>query len=185
MQATLSKLITADEFILMPEPEDGSKEELVKGVVETVPPPGFEHGECQAAVAALIYIHVKSNRIGRVVTESGVRTEEDPDTVRGPDVSYWSAERLPLNQRVQGYPEIAPDLCVEVVTKHTSRKKLRAKADEYLFAGVRMIWIVDPEERTVEIVRNPEESRTLSEKATLTGEDVLPGFECKVAELFG
>jgi Uma2 family endonuclease len=127
----------------------------------------------------------KSNRAGRVVTETGVQTEKNPDTVRGPVVSFWSAERLPLNQEVIGYPPIAPDLCVEVLSPSNRPKQIKQKIKEYLFNGTKAVWIIDPEDRSMKIYRTPLESRSLEEDAILDGEDVLPGFHCKVSELFG
>lgn len=181
---TQTALLTAEEFFALPDPLDGSKQELVRGKVITMPGPGVEHGEVQLALGSLIRVFLLSNRIGRVVTESGTVTERKPDTVRGPDVSYYSKERLPLDQRVVGYHTEVPDLCVEVVSPSNSMRGLKAKAKEYLFAGVRLVWIVDPEDRTVTVVVDPLESRTLEADATLDGGDVLPGFSCKVADLF-
>jgi Uma2 family endonuclease len=118
------------------------------------------------------------------VVESGVRTEADPDTVRGPDVSFWSFERVPADASPEGYPEAVPDLAVEVRSPGQSRPKLRDKVKEYLFNGVRAVWVVDPEERTVTVYSQPDEGRELGETATLTGDDALPGFTCRVGELF-
>ena len=152
MSTATTQLLTAEEYFALPEPMDGSKQELVRGRVVTVPGPGVEHGEIQVNVASAIKVFLKSNPIGRVVTESGAITERKPDTVRGPDVSYYSKERLPLDKRVVGYHTEVPDLCVEVMSPFNSLKQLKAKAKEYLFAGVRMVWIIDPEERTVTII---------------------------------
>jgi Uma2 family endonuclease len=184
MSPATTALITAEQFFDLPEPTDGSKQELVRGEVVTMPNPGFEHGEVQLQVGFLIKSFLKANPIGRAVTESGTVTERKPDTVRGPDVSFYSAARLPLGQRVQKYHTEVPDLCAEVVSPSNSLRKLKDKAKEYLFAGVRAVWIVDPEDRTVTIVTEPLESRVLEAGATLDGGDVLPGFSCKVAEFF-
>jgi Uma2 family endonuclease len=184
MSPVTAQLLTAEEFFALPDPEDGSKHELVAGKVVTMPGPGVEHGEIQVNVAFAIKLFLKQNPIGRVVTESSVVTERKPDTVRGPDVSYYSKERLPLGRRVVGYHSEVPDLCVEVVSPSNTMKQLKAKAKEYLFAGVRRVWIVDPEDRTVTVVVDPLESRTLEADAVLDGGDVLPGFSCKVADLF-
>src|SRR5437016_4470228 len=124
------KLLTAEEFFALPDPPAGLKQELVRGKVVTMPGPGFEHGEIQLALGSLIRVFLLSNRIGRVVTESGAVTERKPDTVRGPDVSYYSKERLPLDKRVVGYHDEVPDLCVEVVSPSNSKKELRAKIKE-------------------------------------------------------
>jgi Uma2 family endonuclease len=182
--AQTTKKLTAEEFFDLPDPGDGKKRELVRGEVVVMPGPGVEHGEVQVNVAFAIKSFLVANKLGRVVTESGVVTERNDDTVRGPDVSYYSKERLPLDKRVVKYNDQPPDLCVEVVSPSNTMRQLKAKAKEYLFAGVRMVWIVDPEDRTVTIVTDPLESRTLEAEATLDGGDVLPGFSCKVSDLF-
>lgn len=182
--ATPPKLITAEEFFELPDPPDGSKQELVRGEVVTMPPPTFEHGEVQVNVAGYIWTFLKSNKIGRVVTESGTVTDRKPDTVRGPVISYYSKERLPLEQRVVKYADVSPDLCVEVISPSNTRKQMRDKIKEYFFAGVRMVWMVDPEDHSVAVFLAPNESRTVYENGTLDGGEVLPGFSCKVADLF-
>jgi Uma2 family endonuclease len=177
-------LLTAEEFFALPEPSDGSRQELVRGKVVTMPNPGFEHGEVQLAIGALLRGFAKSQGLGRVVTESGVVTDRKPDTVRGPDVSFYSKERLPLDKRVIGYHDQAPDLCIEVVSPSNTKKELRAKIKEFFFAGVRMVWVIDPEDRSVTILRAPDEGRTLWGDSLFDGGDVLPGFSCKVSDLF-
>jgi Uma2 family endonuclease len=184
MSAVAEKLITADEFFQMPEPADGSKQELVKGVIVTVAQPGFRHGEVQTTIAFILKSFLKSHPIGRVIVESGVRTDHDPDSVRGPEVSFWSFERLPAEQRPIGYPEVAADLCVEVRSPSQSRRELREKVREYLANGVRMVWVVEADDQTVTVYRQPGEGRIFSEDAILTGEDVIPGFQSRVAEFF-
>jgi Uma2 family endonuclease len=184
MSAVAPKLITAAEFILMPNPPDGSKQELVRGEIVTMPPPGFKHGICQVNAAVLIRTHAKSHRQGRVTVETGLVTEVDPDTVRGPDVAFWSFERLPEHLLPVGYPDVAADLCVEVLSPDKRLRKILEKLQEYFNRGVRLVWIIDPEERTVTVYRSAEEGKVLHETATLSGEDVLPGFSCRVAELF-
>lgn len=184
MSIVEKKPITAEEFFLMPDPADGTFLELVRGEIVAMPGPGVEHGEVQGNVYFRIKQFLQTNNLGRVVTESGVLIERGPDTVRGPDVSYYSKERLPLDKRVVGYHDQPPDLCVEVVSPSNSLRQLKGKVKEYLFAGVRLVWIVDPEDRTVTVIIDPLESRTLEAGATLDGGDVLPGFTCKVADLF-
>jgi Uma2 family endonuclease len=184
MSTATSQLLTAEEFFALPDPKDGSKQELVKGRVVTMPGPGVEHGEVQGQVYFLLKTYLNQNKLGRVMVESATVLERKPDTVRGPDVSYYSKERLPLDKRVVGYHDEVPDLCVEVVSPSNSLKQLKAKAKEYLFAGVRLVWIIDPEDRTATVITEPLESRTLEADATLDGGDVLPGFSCKVSDLF-
>jgi Uma2 family endonuclease len=185
MATVEQKLITADEFFLMPPPADGSRVELVRGEVVTVCRPGFRHGLRQLRIGGILDHFGRSTKQGRAVVETGAVTRRAPDTVRGPDISYWSAERLPLDQEPVGYPEMAPDLCVEVLSPNNVMARIREKMREYFERGVRMVWIVDPEDRNVAVYRSLDEGRIFHESATLAGEDVLPGFRCQVKELFG
>lgn len=178
------RLLTANEFACRSQPSDGSKEELVRGRIIMTPPPGFEHGLVQGGVYALLRAHVSRHNLGRVVVESGLITEIDPDSVRGPDVSYWSKERLPLDQTPRGYPETAADLCVEILSPDDRPAKMREKRAEYFARGVRQVWIVDPRSRSVSIYRSPDDHDVIREDCDLDGGDVAPGFRCKVAEIF-
>ena len=157
----------------------------MKGVVVREPIPGFEHGFVQANVGFLLHAYVRVHRLGHVTLGTGLVTERDPDTVRGPDVAFWSAVRLPLDQpKPRGYPDVAADLCVEVLSPDHRRREMRDKLREYFTRGVRMVWIVDPEDQTVTVYRSPDEGRLLHESTTLTGEDVIPAFSCPVAAFF-
>ncbi len=184
MASVETKPITAEEFIELPDPKDGSKLELVKGEIVAMPPTGYEHGQVQANVAFLIMAFLKTNPIGRVVIESGVITERGPDTVRGPDISYYSIEKVPRDRRIVGYHELPPDLCVEVLSPSNTKKQLRDKIKEYFTAGVRMVWVVDPDDRTVTVLTSLNPGHPLREPSELDGGDVLPGFKCQVSELF-
>src|SRR5262249_2033223 len=144
MQTPTTGLMTAEEFARRPEPEDGSREELVRGEVVTMPPPSFRHGEIAAQIGFLLKSFLRQSPLGRVVAETGVRTEQGPDSVRGPDVSYWSFKRLPKSQRIVTYPKVAADLCVEIRSPSNTAQKIRDKVAEYLRAGVRVVWVVDP-----------------------------------------
>ncbi len=176
------KLMSADEFSKLPEPLDGSKQELVRGVVVTMPPPGGLHGVCCSKVDRRIGVFVENEKLGNVASnDTGFKTADNPDSVRGPDVAYWSYERLP--EVPVGYIDVAPDLAVEVLSPSNTWKQIRAKLVEYFDRGVRMVWVVSPEDRTVTIYRSPDEGRVLHENATLSGDDVLPDFTCRVSEL--
>lgn len=179
------KLLTAEEFAKLPNPIDGSKQELVRGEVVTVmAAPSFKHGIVQLNVAMALKAFAKANNLGRVTVESGLVTEEGPDTVRGPDVAFWSFERLPADQTPDVYADVAADLCVEVKSPSNTPAKTTKKIAEYFACGVRMVWIADPDERTVTVYTKPGDGRVLWDDATITGEGVLPGFTCPVAEFF-
>jgi len=184
MSTTTKKLLTIEEFARRPKPLDGSKEELVRGEVVTMPPPGFLHGIVQLNVATLLKAFAKQHKLGRVTVESGVITEEGPGSVRGPDIAFWSFERLPVDHVPVVYANVAADLCVEVKSPSNTPAKTTLKVREYFASGVRLVWVVDPEERTVTVYRKPGGGEEMWEEATITGEDVLPGFSCPVAEFF-
>jgi Uma2 family endonuclease len=181
---TPARLLTAEEFARLPQPEDGSQQELVNGVVITMPPPSFYHGLCCNRIGRKLGNFVDEARAGFVTNnDSGVILARDPDTVRGPDVAFWGRERL-LEPPREGYPSIPPDLVVEVLSPSDVFTKVQRKVQQYLRAGVRLIWVVVPEDRSVAVYRPGQEPRILSDGEVLGGEDVLPGFSCPVADLF-
>ena len=105
------------------------------------------------------------------------------DTLRGPDVAFWSIARQP--EQPEDYFLIPPDIAVEVQSPDDRRKDLRAKIKEYLFYSVPLIWLVDPETRTVTVYQGSMRGIELDESDTLDGGNVLPGFSCKLlADLF-
>ena len=139
MTTTAVKLITAAEFARMPEPPDGSKQELVRGVIVSTPTPSFSPRSLSMYSRMLASFPGTTHPLrSRHRVESGLHTEQDPDTVRGPDVAYWSAERLPLEQTPEGYPDVAADLVVEVQSPSSRRRTTQEKIREYLNRGVRL-----------------------------------------------
>jgi Uma2 family endonuclease len=184
MATVQTEPVTAEEFALLPEPTDGTRLELVRGEVVRMSRPNWEHGEVAGNVYMLIKLYLRDHPVGRVSVEGGVITERGPDTVRGPDASFMSKDRMPLGERMNRFADQTPDLCVEVVSPSNTRAKLNDKIKEYFFTGCRMVWVIDPDERSVTVFREPMEGKVRKEGATLDGEDVLPGFSCKVTDLF-
>ena len=182
MSAVITRTITAEEFARMPNPADGSKQELVKGEIFEMPPVKGRHGIIQLEIGSILRAHVKPKRLGWVAVESGTILERDPDTVRGPDVSFYSIARQP--QMPEDYFEIPPDLAVEVLSPDDRRKKVREKIAEYVDSGVRLIWLVDPDAQTVTVYNGSQRGVEYIETDTLDGGDVLPGFTCPVADFF-
>ena len=181
--STAKKLMTAEEFAEMPQPKDGSKQELIRGVIVAMPPPGGRHGYCCSRTDRRLGNFVEDNRLGFVLcNDAGFISERDPDTVRGPDISFWSLERLP--ELPDGYIPIPPDLAIEVVSPSDHFTRVQAKVREYLNKGVRMVWVIDPEDRSVSVYRALDRVVILTETGVLSGEDVVPGFTCRVADLF-
>lgn len=184
MATTEIKSVTAEEYQLLPDPVDGNRLELLKGRVLSLPRPNWEQGEIAGTVGSLIKQFLKSNRVGRVSLSSGIITERDPDSLRGPDVSFISKERMPLDKRMNEYPKMTPDLCVEVLSPSNTRFELNAMMTEYFATGAKMVWVVDPDERSVAVYEQPDEGRVFKGRSSLSGGQVLPGFTCSVAEIF-
>jgi Uma2 family endonuclease len=175
------KLLTAEEFFQLPDPGNGSQQELVRGEVITMPPPGTLHGIACLKIGRRIGNFVEDNDRGTTASEAGFITQRDPDSVRGPDVSYWSKERM--KEWPVGYTQIPPDLLVEVLSPSNTSKQIRRKLIEYFASGVRLVWVIAPEDRTLTVYRTPDEGRVLHETAIVTGEDVLPGFTSRVSDM--
>jgi Uma2 family endonuclease len=177
-----SRLITGEEFYRMPGME---RRELIKGRPGPMtPPPGYDHGEVVGNVFAEIRQFVRAHDLGRVATgEAGLYTGRDPDTVRGADVIYISHERYA--RRTAGvYLDVAPDLIAEVLSPSNTPAAVQEKVEEYLNAGVRLVWLVDPEKRRVTAYRSLTDKRQFAADQDLPGDDVLPGFSIPVARLF-
>ncbi len=109
---------------------------------------------------------------------------DDLGKVRKPDASFIRLERLPAEERLEGHCPIAPDLAVEVISPHDLYSEVEAKVDEYVQAGVSLVWVVDPPTRSVRVHRADGTLADLREDDELDGENVLPGFRCPVRELF-
>ncbi len=109
---------------------------------------------------------------------------DDPDRVRKPDVSFIAAKRLPRSSEIKGHCMIAPDLAVEVVSPHDLYGDVEAKVDEYLQAGVKLVWVVDPRTKSIRIHRPDGTVQDLGLKDELNGEDIVPGFRCAVSHIF-
>jgi Uma2 family endonuclease len=182
--ALVEKLLTAEEFSRLPDPPDGSHQELVRGVIVVSPPPKGPHGFSCSAVNGAIWSYLQEHPIGQVFgNDTGVVTKTSPDTVRGPDVSYWSFERLPTVPE-DDYIRVAPELAVEVLSPSNRPGEVIQKVREYLAIGTNIVWVLSPPDRSVTIYRTVEEGRVLHSGSTLTAEDVLPGFSIPVAKLF-
>jgi len=181
--ATTQSLLTAEEFLLLP--ETGEPLELVCGVPTPMNRPNTGHGLICSAIVEYLAPFVRERGLGRLVAnDSGIITRRRPDTVRGPDVAYFSFQRLPVSSDRSGYPAAVPELVFEVRSPSDSPRKVMEKALEYLQAGVLVICVLDPEVQTATIYRFERPSETLLVEATLAFPDLLPGWELPVSKLF-
>ena len=111
--------------------------------------------------------------------------KEGQQDVRSPDASFVAAGRLPGDRGPAGFIEMAPDLAVEVLSPADRRREVLGKVGEFLDAGSRLVWVLDPEQRTAAAYRSPTDVRRLGENDCLDGEDVIPGFACVLGDIFG
>ena len=177
-----SRPMTAEEFVY--EQPDDLRTELIAGEMVMEPLPGAEHGSLAAWLTFQLHSFVELRRLGRVLGETGYILERGPDTVRGPDVSFVSAERWASIVDKRKFFEGAPDLAIEVASPDDSRRELAAKARGYLAAGARLVWMVWPKRKSIEVFRPGSPPQLLGLADTLDGGDVLPGFRLAVEVVF-
>lgn len=158
--------------------------ELVRGVVVESMPPSKEHGRVALAIGSLLRLWVKQGAGGEVGVESGFILAQDPSTIRGPDVHYVSDGRVASDNASSAFWTIALDLAVEVVSPSDTEVEVREKVRDFLAAGTPLVWTVYPRTREVVVHTADGLARTYSVDDILEHPDVLPGFSCKVAELF-
>ena len=176
-------LVTADELLVLSMPN--KRTELVRGVLVVREPAGGRHGRVANELSRVIGNHVHAHALGAVyAAETGFTLARRPDTVRAPDVAFVRRERLP-DPEPTGFPDLAPDLVVEVLSPGDHAGEILAKVADWLSAGTRLVWVVDPERRLGRVYR-PDGSETIvPADGALDGEDVLPGFSCPLASVLG
>ncbi len=183
-EAKTKELMTIEDLRQISEEEQPG--ELVRGEWIEVSRPTLRHGDLMVQIVFLLRLYLQRNPIVRVVCgDTDFILERHPDTLRGPDVAFVNKERIPPEGVPDDWFEGAPDLTVEMVSKSQTAHEAGLKALDYLRAGTKMVWVVDPQSRTVAVYTPPNKIQILRESETLDGGDVLHGFQCKVSELFG
>ena len=184
--ALSTKLMTADEFWdWQHRPEHADREfELVRGEVVEVSRPGGRHGVvCVNGVRILGNFAFDRKRGYLCANDTGVILEREPDTVRGPDVIFYNETRH-LDEVNPKFLETPPDLAMEVLSPNDRMPKVMRRVAEFLRQGIKLVWVLDPEEREITVFRAGKDHYVLSEKDDLTGDDVLPDFRCHVTDFF-
>ena len=158
--------------------------ELDRGEVVDVPPPTPKHGALCRWTSHLLWNYVLRRGAGRVTSnDTGLLVGRQPDTVRGPDVMLF-AESTHLDELTRKFEESLPQLIVEILSPNDRWSRISLRLSQYQARGVPLVWIVDPEERTVTVHRAGELPRVADEQTELDGNGVLPDFSLKVADLF-
>jgi Uma2 family endonuclease len=179
------RLLDAEQLYALP--DDGNRYELIRGLLVSEPVPGRSHGRTIARLAHVLESFVRGRSLGVVYAgDSGFVLAREPDTVRGPDVAYVAADRESIAPSSLASPYFpgAPDLAIEVRSPSDRTNEILGKVSDYLAAGSRLVWVVDPARLEVQVFRSPLKPLTLTGSDILDGEDVLPGFAVRISELF-
>jgi len=174
-------LMTAEELERLVLPDKST--ELVRGQLIVREPPSTEHGRIQANLAYFLSDHVRRHGLGVVFgQDTGFKIQSNPDTVRAPDVAFLAQTRASLVPP-RGYAPLAPDLAVEILSPEDRPGEILAKVGAWLDAGVRLVWVIDPERRVTRVHRADGPVTIVAAGEALDGEDVLPGFSCPLAQV--
>ena len=176
-------LITAEQLFQMP--NNGTRRELIRGRLIEMSPAGGEHGYVVNSTAFALTAFVRQHRLGVVLTgDPGVTLERVPDTVRAPDVAFYTTARWAQVVDKTRYLEFSPDLAVEVVSPYDRPGEVHEKALMWRSFGVPLVWVVEPKRRTVRVYRGDGSDVTFGPEDELDGGSVLPGLRLAVRECF-
>jgi Uma2 family endonuclease len=175
---------TADQLLALPSGM-GKRYELVAGELRVMSPAGWEHGEIVYNLQTLLGHFIRENRLGQGFgAETGFMLRRNPDTVRAPDFAFIAKQNLPKSRPNEAYWPGAPDLAVEVLSPGDTTGEVDEKIQEWLAAGCKAVWVVDPQLQTVTVYQSTTNVQLRTADETLTGDPVVPGFSCAVSELF-
>jgi Uma2 family endonuclease len=173
--------LTAEALLLVSVP--GKRVELVRGVLVVREPTGLRHGRVTMALARRLADRVEASRLGQVyVGDTGFTLSRGPDTVRAPDIAFIRRDRIPDPEPL-GFPDLAPDLAVEVLSPANRPGEMLAKVADWLSAGTSLVWVIDPERRLVRVYRHDGTEALVSATDALSGDDLLPGFTCPLSAI--
>lgn len=176
--ATARTSITDEELLRLP--KDGNKYEVVDGELRMTPV-NFHHERVVARLLSRLGQFVTANRLGDVVGSNAMYVLPGGNK-RSPDISFLESGRGEVAAQAV-FPQMAPDLAVEVLSPSESPRHVLDTVGEYLQAGVRLVWVIDPVARRAAVYRSLTEIRHVDDTGSLSGEDVIPGFRCTLAEL--
>jgi Uma2 family endonuclease len=178
-----TRTVSADQLLRLPHRH--RRYELIRGELREMSPAGFEHGTIIGRLTRRLADFVEDGALGVVLgAETGFVLARNPDTVRAPDISFVAQERLQQIGIPAAFFPGAPDLAVEVVSPGDTVEDVESKVDDWLNAGTRLVWVVNPRRRTVTAYRSKQQVNVVAEPDTLDGGEVVPGFRCRVADLF-
>ena len=172
---------TLEQFLALP--DDGCRHELDEGELVASPPSSTNHGDLSAQLVYLLRFALKDHKEFRVMSESGFVLDEAPYTVRAPDVSVCRRDRT-RRRKDSPYLSGAPEIAVEVLSPSDTVSRMRKKLRQYLDSGAVYVWVVDGENREVEVHEAGKKNLILTGKDSLTTPKLLPDLSIAVAEIF-
>jgi Uma2 family endonuclease len=175
-------LLTSDDLWKMV--ADGGRYELSKGELLQMTPVCIRHAAVVSNLDRLLGDFVKQRRLGLVGPEIGFRLAQNPDTLRAPDVAFIAKQRYEKTGISEKFADFPPDLAVEVLSPEDTASEMTRKVEEYLAAGVPLIWVADPVTQTVTVYRSLQDVKVLTADQELDGSPVLSGFRVQISEIF-
>ncbi len=160
---------------------------LIDGELFEMSPVQRVHSRLANRIGMFLGVFLEERDLGEAHTELGFYPADDRSTLLAPDVAFVSHARL-SGQPEDGFLSTMPDLAIEIVSPSNSLRQIRRKAQIYLEYGASLVWIVRPAEKGVDVCRAADSSRLdiefVARDGLLSGEDVLPGFELELTQLF-
>ncbi len=178
------RLLTIADVAVLPSelPSGAVRYELDDGRLIIMAPPGYLHAAADNKFGTHLAVQGEYRGHGKSLGEIGIILRRNPDRLVGADAAFITNALLPPRIAVEGYLETIPELVVEIRSKNDTWAEVRRKVADYLAAGVHVVWVPDPESRTVTEFRPNQPERVYLENETLTIEDVIPGFRLPVRD---
>ncbi len=172
---------TAEELSRLPE---GWRYEIDEGELVIMAPAGWRHNRTVSRIARLLGNFVEAHRVGEVITnELGLLLRKSPQVLRAPDIAYFTPEQVRRIGNMEGFPDVLPALAIEVYDR--SEPDLTRKVQQYLAAGVKAVWVVDLETRSLARHVPGEPPRSYSSPDATIEEPLLPGFTFRLGDVLG
>ena len=167
--------MTLEEFL----ESDLEGYEYIKGELLPIVPTSIQHGKINTNLFLPLGMYVRENQLGDIFMDTGFKVGE---RLLIPDIAYLTTGRFPDD--ISKASPVPPDLAVEVVSPSDTLHRIQEKVFAYLEAGTQLVWLLEPLSKTVTVYRSETDIILLTRNDTLSGEDVVEGFSCQVAELF-
>jgi Uma2 family endonuclease len=180
------RLFTAADVAALPErlPSGDVRYELHHGRLVIMAPPGATHGNLQSRISLALGLQGELKGYGKAYTEVGIVLARSPDHLVGADAAFITNRALPARETPEGYLETIPELVVEIRSKNDTAAEIKNKAADYVQYGVQLVWTVDQESQSVVEHRPSTTPKSYSKTDTLTCDDLIPGFQLPLSELF-